>query len=400
MFLPVWQCACDSARLLRVAGIAGRAMSARFVFLVGFERCMTTMLAAYLVENRYCRLLVRGAKEPGIFSGHPKLARAIVERCRTEGVDGGAETQRYLDASVSYATNPAALALIAATCPEARIIVCLRDPLQRTLSAFRYYKALHALPIGDAEAALRRGTLADGTALPAELRSLNLPDDSWVKMLWLKYFEAFGSLPDWRTPERFDDEIRAQGDLMLPYLLSRPQGRYLFTAVVAAIEGVNDALPAGRARLAQLDAEIERFAAATLPQFILGELRHQRRHGELPGLSILRSSFYSYYLEVVFGLFAPSQVMIATMDRLPDEATTDARLRHFLGVGSGMPASFGFQRINDTARYAGVPDAGSIAAARAILEQPLREDARRVRGLIASHPGADLSLYSHEAFPE
>jgi len=373
-------------------------MGARFVFIVGFERCMTTMLAAYLVENRYCRLLVRGAKEPGIFSGYPQLARVIVERCGAE--HAGRERPCFLDASVSYVTNPAALALIAATCPEALIIVCLRDPFQRTLSAFRYSKALHALPIDDAATLLRRGALADGTALPTDLCGLDLPEDSWVKMLWLKYFEAFRSLPDWRTPERFDDEIRTQGDLMLPYLLSRPQGRYLFTAVVAAIESVDEASPAGRARLAQLDAEIERFAAATLPQFILAELRHQRRHGELPALSILRNSLYSYYLEVVLGQFKPSQVMIATMDRLPDAGTTDARLRHFLGVESGVPASFGFQRINDTARYAGVSDAGSIAAARTLLEQPLREDARRVRELIAGHPGTDLSLYSNEAFAE
>jgi hypothetical protein len=36
----------------------------RCVFIVGFERCMTTSLAAYLVDNGYCSLLVDGDKEP------------------------------------------------------------------------------------------------------------------------------------------------------------------------------------------------------------------------------------------------------------------------------------------------------------------------------------------------
>lgn len=151
---------------------------AQFVFIIGFERCMTSALAAYLVENGYCDLLVGGIKEPSVFYGHVPLARKLVAARKADGAG-----RPYLDASVSYIINPTALREIAASCPEAKIIVCLRDPLQRMLSAFRYYKALHALTIGDARALLQGGALPDGTPIPPELLNMKLPASSWLMML-------------------------------------------------------------------------------------------------------------------------------------------------------------------------------------------------------------------------
>jgi hypothetical protein len=362
--------------------------TARFAFIIGFERCMTSALAAYLVENGYCDLLVGGIKEPSVFYGHVPLARKLVAARRAN--DAG---RPWLDASVSYIINPAALREIKASCPEAKIIVCLRDPFQRMLSAFRYYKALHALTIGDTQALLRSGTLPDGTPIPAELLNMQLPASSWVTMLWLKHFQAFHALLDWRTEQRVDEAVLAMGELAPRYLLDPPMGKHLFTAVVAAVEGMTPDNTASAAYIAGLDREIEAFARASLPQVVLRELRHQRNRGALPGLSILRNSFFSYPLATALEIFQPSQIMLASMDRLPGEAAMDERMRHFLGVEPGAAPQEGFRRVNDTARYAGMLDRRDEEAAAMVLRDALREDGERMRDLLARHPGIDLSLY-------
>jgi len=361
---------------------------ARFAFIIGFERCMTSALAAYLVENGYCDLLVGGIKEPSVFYGHVPLARKLV--AARSATNAG---RPWLDASVSYIINPAALREIKSSCPEAKIIVCLRDPFQRMLSAFRYYKALHALTIGDAQSLLNSGALPDGTPIPPELLNLKLPASSWVTMLWLKHFQAFHALLDWRTERRVDEEVLAMGDLAPRFLLDPPMGKYLFTAVVAAVEGMAPDSAAGEARIAALDREIEAFAKATLPQVVLRELRHQRDHGGLPGLSILRNSFFSYPLAAALEIFRPSQIMLASMDRLPGEAAMDERMRHFLGIAPGSAPQQGFRRVNDTARYAGMLDRRDEETAAMVLRDALREDGERMRALLARHPGIDLSLY-------
>ncbi len=360
----------------------------RFVFIIGFERCMTSALAAYLVENGYCDLLVGGIKEPSVFYGHVPLARKLLAARRSNGAG-----RPYLDASVSYIINPAALREIAASCPEAKIIICLRDPFQRILSAFRYYKALHALTIGDAQALLHSGALPDGTPIPPELLNMRLPASSWVMMLWLKHFQAFHALLDWRTERRVDEEVLAMGDLAPRFLLDPPVGKHLFTAVVAAVEGLTPGTAASDARVASLDSEIEAFARASLPQVVLRELRHQRDHGALPGLSILRNSFFSYPLANALEIFPPSQIMLASMDRLSGEAAMDERMRDFLCVAPGTAPQQGFRRVNDTARYTGMLNPRDEAAAATVLREALREDGERMRELLARHPGIDLSLY-------
>ncbi len=350
---------------------------------------MTSALAAYLVENGYCDLLVGGIKEPSVFYGDVPLARTLVAERRATGAG-----RCYLDASVSYIINPAALREIASACPDAKIIVCLRNPFQRTLSAYRFYKALHTLAIDDAEALFRRGTLPDGTPFPAELMNMRLPASSWVTTLWLKYFQAFGTLPDWRTERRVDEEVIALGGLAPRYLINPPQGRYLFTSIVAAVEGLVPGNAESATRVAALDQEVETFAASSLPQTVLRELRHQRNHGELPNVSILRNSFFSLLLATVMEIFSPSQVMLARMDSLQETEVLDKRMRAFLDVPPGKAPREGFRRVNDTARYAGIPDARDAAAAATVLHGAFSEDEARMHALIARHPGINLSLFS------
>jgi hypothetical protein len=93
----------DSAKSDQPTKVVG----SRVVFIVGFERCMTTSLATYLVESGYCSLLVQGIKEPSLFSRDPALARALVER-ETKARPG----TWLLDGSVNYVNSPAALQTI------------------------------------------------------------------------------------------------------------------------------------------------------------------------------------------------------------------------------------------------------------------------------------------------
>ncbi len=357
----------------------------RFVFIIGFERCMTTSLANYLTDNRYCNMLVDGIKEPGIFYGHQDLANQIVSRRTKDGAGS-----LFLDASVSYVTYPPALRAIAQTCTQARIIVCLRAPFQRMLSAYRYYKALHVQPMGDAARILDRGHLDDGTPIPRQLLELTVPRDSWVATLALMYFQAFGTVADGLTE---DYETLAKNKSAPAYLSRPPMGRYLFSALVAALEAIDPVTLNGKTRLEQLDRNVERFNQASLPEIILYELRKQRRDGSLPELSIVRNSFFSYALASVLEIFEPSQVMVATMDHLPGESAMDARLREFLRVEK-KSAHVPFSRSNDTSGYKNIPTPVEINQAGSILENAFREDTRRVHDLLANHPGVDLSLYT------
>lgn len=183
------------------------------------------------------------------------------------------------------------------------------------------------------------------------------------------------------------------GDLAPRYLLDPPMGKCLFTAVVAAVEGLVPGSAASDARIASLDDEIEAFARASLPQVVLRELRHQRSNGALPGLSILRNSFFSYPLADALAVFQPSQIMLASMDRLPGEAAMDKRMRHFLDIAPGAAPQQGFRRVNDTARYTGMVDQRDESAAETVLRDALHKDGERMRELLARHPGIDLSLY-------
>lgn len=164
----------------------------RGLFIVGFERCMTTSLASYLTSAGFAEHLVPGVKEPGIFSADRARAKEIVAR-RSRQAPG----TWLLDASVEYVLSAEALDAIVDTFEDHRILVCLRDQLERTVSAFALYARLCASAV--AEDAI--------VTPPANLR--------------------FGSL-----------ELRraARSDFYAPSLLLDPiLGRYVFTAIVAKL---------------------------------------------------------------------------------------------------------------------------------------------------------------------
>jgi hypothetical protein len=321
----------------------------RVVFIVGFERCMTTSLARYLVDNEHCSLLVDGIKEPSVFASQPELATAIVARetSRRQG-------QWLLDASVDYVVNPKAMRHAADTVEDYRVIICLRNQLARTLSAFAFFKAVHTRPSNPSTLYAPPGTLKFGD-------------------------EALRS--------------RAAQDPLAPAFFRRqPPGRYIFTAVSGSVRGLHDGDPLIEA----MDAEVEVFAKATLPARIVEEHKHQRRTGDFPLISILLYSYFTYGLQLALSLFDPGRMLLLTLDDARTEERIGATLCKFLGIERDW-AEVALSRTNSSESLGGVVDAHEKEVAARLLDQSFRRDTAQVIRLIESVPQLDLALFSPEA---
>ena len=103
-------------------------------FLVGAPKCGTTALARFLSQHSH--VFFSEPKEPGYFivdERHGDVTvpdfeayRRLFEQAKTEKV--------VAEGTTSYLMYPSALARIAALAPEARIIVCLREPVASMVS--------------------------------------------------------------------------------------------------------------------------------------------------------------------------------------------------------------------------------------------------------------------------
>ncbi len=208
---------------------------------------MTSSLASYLVDNHFCSLLVRGVKEPHAFldPSAPLLLK------RANGV-------WTLDASVAYIVKPEALHAIRDTVEDYRIIVCMRNQVERTVSAFAYYKS-----------------------------SLLHPRDS----LDLVFGDA-------RT------QARLASDPLAPAHLRRgPVGRYAYTAILTTLAGISQEAA---------DALIEEFVQQSFAQRLLYESRYLKEHGSFTPLSMLLHSYYAFFLRQMLDIVDPKRVMLIT----------------------------------------------------------------------------------------
>jgi hypothetical protein len=325
---------------------AKKIVGSRAVFIVGFERCMTTSLAAYLLHSKQCGLLVDGIKEPSVFASEPELAVKLIER-ETAARPG----QWLLDASVDYIVNPDAMRLIATTVEDYRIIICLRNQLSRTFSAFAYYKALHT----------RR-------ASPSLLYSY-------------PYSLKFG---DAATRARWANASPAPA-----FLRRQPPGRYGFTAINGSVRGLEE----GDARLEEVDACVERFQNATLPSVIVQEYRHQRRTGQFPPLSILLFSHFAHGLEQALASFAPARVMLTTLDHPHSRANVRVQMEQFDGLTDLQPE---LPQSNSSGEFGGAVSKHDRMLAERLLADSFRSDSARVMQL-ANTPGLNVSLFSKDA---
>lgn len=128
-------------------------MAVQNIFIAGMEKCGTSALYAWMVANGLAEERVPGVKEPYLYANdapHPP-------RTRTSSLP-------LLDASVGYAGNAAVVARM----PEydTRIVLCLRNQLERTWSAYKMKKLIfgaraderihHLSSQGNAETGRRR----------------------------------------------------------------------------------------------------------------------------------------------------------------------------------------------------------------------------------------------------
>lgn len=131
-------------------------------FIVGAPKAGTTSVYDFLVQNGcYSRLFW---KEPNYFCHDEYNADFVREvRCRKdrhysiveakeEYLRGVEEGQGYIDSSTDYLLSKGAYKRIKEYNPNAKIIICLRDPIERAISQFQMHRSLGLMkePLGDA----------------------------------------------------------------------------------------------------------------------------------------------------------------------------------------------------------------------------------------------------------
>jgi hypothetical protein len=106
------------------------------LFIVGAGRAGTTSLAEYL--GQHPDIFMSPVKEPFFFTdANPRLTRAVRDERRYLELFEGASTEKLLgEASISYFWDPSSPAAIRRARPDARILVILRDPIERAYSHY------------------------------------------------------------------------------------------------------------------------------------------------------------------------------------------------------------------------------------------------------------------------
>lgn len=101
-------------------------------FLIGAPKCGTTSLVQYL--DRHPQIFVCDPKEPHFFE--KEIPRGVTSLGRYERLFSHARPQHkvILEASTGYLYSPTAVNGILAYCPDARFIVCIRNPFRMCLS--------------------------------------------------------------------------------------------------------------------------------------------------------------------------------------------------------------------------------------------------------------------------
>lgn len=130
-------------------------MSPDIVFIVGAPRSGTSSLFSALASVPECfpvspkepHALVSGADDPfcGPYESHPMHSIPSVDRWRM-ATEGYASERVIIDGSTSYLYLSSARRSIAEA-SNSRVIVLVRDPLQRALSAFQYARSLNIEPL-------------------------------------------------------------------------------------------------------------------------------------------------------------------------------------------------------------------------------------------------------------
>ncbi|MCL1530300.1 hypothetical protein M3O57_07900 [Xanthomonas nasturtii] len=256
-------------------------MKTNYIFLSGMEKCGTTTLAGWLTGNGIAQYLVEDIKEP-----HGYLIPGTQPQLPPPA------QLPWLDASAGYSHSPYAISRL----PEhgTRIVLCLRNPFERTWSSYRM-KKINALQDSESlalsDSYLKTSgttTTRDGTRLPKITASTIYQEQ---KNLHIRMFPRVSS---GYVEQHFDAEIDRlrQGDF------------------------------AGR-----LDYE-----AAFLMT---------RR--SFPFMSVLVASFYYTSIKSFLDRYRPEDLILVSLDKLKEEANRAKFLSRLIGeVPETDDVKFGF----------------------------------------------------------
>lgn len=233
------------------------------VFIIGVEKGGTTALAGWLVKNGLAEYAVPGVKESDHYSAFAPAA-PIIER-----------ELPILDASIGYFTN--SLAMSRLPVQGSRIVVCLRNPFERTWSSYKMKKLVVQQGEG-ADLIRSRVHSAAGT-----------------------YFkEGQTTYQKWKaiTKNLSDPEI---GWVVEKYF----------------------------------DEEADRIMQGSFLQRIEYESAFLAARRQFPFLSILWCSYYYHGLRMVLDKYPPEDVLVLTMNTLHTPHARNELTERLLGMNNG-----------------------------------------------------------------
>jgi hypothetical protein len=211
----------------------------------------------------------------------------------------------------------------------------MRDQVERTVSAFGYYKS-----------------------------SIDHPNDSLDLV--------FG------TPEA---RLRlAHADSAPLHLRRGPVGRYAYTAILTTVAGLSED---------EADRAIDEFIGQSFAQRVLYESKVHRSTKKFPPLSILLHSQYHYFLHQLFEIVDPRRVMLVT---LGSGVPVGAIISDWLGE-SQLPVTFPYRNFSRM-HSAEVIKAREFCAA--VLGDEFDSQSREI-GHLANAVGCHHELFSESA---
>ncbi|MGV7195269.1 hypothetical protein [Xanthomonas axonopodis] len=244
-------------------------MKTDYIFLAGMAKCGTTPLAGWLTKNGIAQYLVEDIKEPHgyLFPGTQPQLPAPAQL-------------PWLDASSGYALSPYAISRL----PEhgTRIVLCLRNPFERTWSSYRMNK-INALQEGEALAlsnsylkASGTTTARNGTRMPKIIAS---------------------------TPYQEEKDLQLR---MFPRVSSGYVERHF-------------------------DAEIDRLRKGDFAGRLDYETAFLMTRRNFPFMSVLVGSFYYAGIRSFLDRYRPEDLILVSLDKLKEEANRVKFLSRLIG---------------------------------------------------------------------
>lgn len=317
---------------------------ARFLFVLGFEKCGTTALTQHLVRSGYGKYLVSQVeKESRIMLRAPILAGNLL---RTHAAEDFEEI--WIDGTVENIKHPSCMMTIAENAGDYRVIVCVRNQLNRLVSAFQFYKFINSYKMNHPDPNLRNAL--------AELR-------------------VFAD----------DAQMLANGQpvpraLLMPF----PKNHYFHSCILSQDRYEKLRL----SRLDFFDEEIEKFKKRSLMEQLLKEIRWQSENGNWEPFSLLANSTYNISVRRMLKILDPKKTMVISTPYL-NSPNLNLHLADFLGVEPEH--NYALEPANVTGHT--MVSQEEIDQVETILSSLFARDTQSLVQTFEEFPGVNLSLF-------